>query len=61
MKSNGCRDVQHTGLQIKAHKQEGTLVSNVQQGALGTSSQASLHISSGCMIIVGYTNSPCRW
>ena len=27
MKSNGCRDVQHTGLQIKAHKQEGTLVS----------------------------------
>ena len=56
MKSNGCRDVQHTGLQIKAHKQEGTLVSKVhKQGALGTSSQASLHISS-CMIIVGYTN-----
>ena len=28
----------------KAHKQEGTLVSNVhKQGALGTSSQASLH------------------
>ena len=57
MKSNGCRDVQHTGLQIKAHEQEGTLVSNVhKQGALDTSisSQASLHIS-GCMIIVGYT------
>ena len=40
----------------KAHKQEGRLVSKVnKQGALGTSSQASLH-QSGCMIIVGYTN-----
>ena len=40
--SNECRDVQHTGL--KAHKPEGILVSKVhKQGALGTSSQASLH------------------
>ena len=53
MKSNGCRDVQHTGLQIKAHKQEGTLVSKGHSAHI--SSQASLHIS-GCMIIVGYTN-----
>ena len=31
----------------KAHKQEGTLVSKVhKQGALGTSSQASLHLVS---------------
>ena len=56
MKSNGCRDVQHTDLQIKAHKQEGTLVSKVhKQGALCTPSQASLHIS-GCTILVGYTD-----
>ena len=43
MKSNGYRDVQHIQT-YKAHKQEGTLVSKVhKQGALDTSSQASLH------------------
>ena len=37
--SNGCRDVQRIGLQSTQ-----TLVSKVhKQGALGTSSQASLH------------------
>ena len=42
MKSNGCRDVQHTG--YKAHKQEGTLVSKGH--LIGPSSQASY--ISGC-------------
>ena len=62
MKSNGCRDVQHTDLQIKAHKQEGTLVSKVhKQGALGTPSQASLHITTWRARYLYDVESPCRW
>ena len=45
MKSNGCRDVQHTGLQsTQTRRNTCILVSKgAQTRGLGTSSQASLH------------------
>ena len=55
MKSNGCRDVQHTGLQSTQTRRNA--------GKQGAQTRGTRHIfpiipisASGCMIIVGYVN-----
>ena len=51
MKSNGCRDVQHTGLQItQTRRNTGKQGAQTIKGhSIGTSSQASLHQWLHCM------------
>ena len=58
MKSNGCRDVQHTGLQ-STRTRRNTGKQGDKQGTLSTSSQASLHqwLYDNCRICIILINS----